>query len=123
MEEANLKDKILVCKDCKRKFIFTVNDQMFFGQKAWNAPVRCKVCRRMKKLNVALKDGVSIADKVEFSEVCDKCGRKYYTKYKRKSGEKVYCDDCWTEIKYGDKNGEKDKGVVKSQAEVGKNIS
>jgi len=31
--------------------------------------------------------------------VCDECGRKFYTKYKRKSGEKVYCDDCWVGIK------------------------
>jgi len=96
----DIKDKILVCKDCKRKFVFTVREQGFFGQKGWRDPVRCRVCRRMKKiLSLALEESVPISDEIQFSEVCDECGRKFYTKYKRKSGEKVYCDDCWVGIK------------------------
>jgi len=98
--ETGVKDKILTCKDCKRKFTFTVREQMFFGQKGYRDPVRCRVCRRMKKiLSLALKENLPISDEIKFSEVCDKCGRKFYTKYKRKPREKVYCDDCWVVIK------------------------
>ena len=115
MAEDKIKDKILKCKDCKRTFVFTVNEQKFFGQKGYKDPVRCKVCRRMKKIvKLSLEDGVPVSENVVFEEVCDKCGRKFYTKFKRKEGERIYCDDCWTIIKYGDKqSGEKGQGVDK----------
>jgi hypothetical protein len=97
MEE--LKDKTCICKDCKKKFVFTIKDQKYFGQKGWPDPVRCRVCRERKKISKALGDGVSIADNIKFSEVCDRCGRQFYTKFKRRPGEKMYCEDCWKEIK------------------------
>jgi len=103
VEIEGLKDKWLYCKDCKRKFIHTVEDQKKFGQKGWADPVRCRYCRRQKKiLNIALKDNVNIGDEVKFSEVCDKCGRQFYTKFRRKEGENLFCDDCFAEIKHGD---------------------
>ena len=114
MAEIALKDKILTCKDCHRKFIFTVKEQMDFGQKGWADPVRCKYCRRQKKILLALQDGTKITEEVQFSEVCDKCKRSFYTKIKRKSGVNLYCDDCWSEIKYA-KGGQKDKGLVGNQ--------
>jgi len=117
MEE--LKDKWLICKDCKRKFIFSVREQKQFGQKGWADPVRCKVCRRMKKiLSLALDEKVPISDEIQFSEVCDKCGRKFLTKIKRKPGINLYCDDCWEEIKRGkvNKSGKEDEGVAESEA-------
>jgi len=116
--EENIEDKFLICKDCKRKFLFSIREQKQFGQKGWANPVRCKVCRRMKKiLNLALEENVSISDEVQFSEVCDKCNRKFYTRIKRKTGINIYCDDCWEEIKRGDlnaENGKKDEGMAKS---------
>lgn len=119
MVEETLKDKFLICKDCKRKFIFTIQEQKDFGQKGWKDPIRCRYCRRQKKiLNIALKDGVSIADEVRFSEVCAQCNRSFYTRFKRKPGEKVYCDDCWAEIKYGSRDGRKDQRVAGSQAKA-----
>ena len=99
MEENNLKDKILICKDCKRKFVFTVQDQKYFGQKGFADPIRCLYCRRQKRI-LELKDKMGIAEQIRFSEVCDKCGRPFYTKFQRKPGEKIYCDDCWKEIKW-----------------------
>lgn len=114
--EENLEDKILTCKDCKRKFIFTVKEQKDYGQKGWQDPVRCRYCRRQKKiLNLALQDGVKISDEVQFSEVCSKCGRAFYTKIKKKQGFNLYCDDCWAEIKYA-KNRKKEQGVAKKKA-------
>ena len=101
--EENIKDKVLICKDCGRKFVFTVKEQMKFGQKGWTDPVRCKVCRRMKKiLSLALDEKVPISDEIQFKEVCDKCSRPFYTKIKRKPNTNLYCDDCWEEIKRGE---------------------
>ena len=100
---SELKDKVLVCKDCKHKFTFTVEQQKNFGQRGWADPVRCKVCQNMKKiLRRSLEDGVPINAQIKFSEVCDKCGRKFFTVIKRKQGMNLYCDDCWLEIKRAD---------------------
>ena len=108
MAEDKLKDKYLICKDCKRKFIYTIGEQKWVGQHGYKDPTRCRACRRIKKvLKLALEEGVSIKDNITFKEVCDKCGRAFYTTLKRKSGEKIYCDDCWTEIKYA-QNRKKD---------------
>jgi len=110
MVEETLEDKNLICKDCKRKFVFTVKEQKNYGQKDWADPVRCRVCRRMKKiLRLALEDGVPIGDEVQFSEACDKCGRSFLTRIKRRPGINLYCDDCWAEIKRG-KVGDRQKG-------------
>lgn len=110
--EENLKDKILICKDCHRKFIFTIKEQKEYGQKGWQDPVRCRYCRRQKKiLNLALKDGVKVSDEISFSEICDKCKRAFYTRIKRRPGINLYCDDCWAEIKYA-KTGKKNEGLV-----------
>lgn len=114
--EEKLKDKFLICKDCKRKFLFSVREQKQFGQRGWPDPVRCKVDRRMKKiLNLALEENVSITDEVQFSETCDKCDRSFLTRIKRKPGINLYCDDCWEEIKRGNiKDRQKGQGVAKS---------
>jgi len=100
VEENTLKNKKLVCKDCGRGFIFTVKDQKAYGFKGWKDPIRCKVCQRHKKvIKLAIEDNVPITELVKFEEICDKCHRKFFTNFKRKPGEKLYCDDCWVEIK------------------------
>lgn len=116
MAEDNLQNKKLICKDCKRSFIFTVKEQMDFGQRGWPDPTRCRCCRREKKiLNLVLNDNTPIREEVKSTEICDKCGRSFYFKQKRVPGIKRYCDDCWAEIKYGETRQE-DKGVGESQA-------
>jgi len=106
-ENQTLTDKKLVCKECGRSFLFSVSEQKKFGQRGWPDPVRCRVCRHMKKiLELALEENVPISAEVQFSEVCDKCGRRFLTSIKRKQGINLYCDDCWEEIKRGKINEE-----------------
>jgi len=50
MVEEELKDKELVCVDCKTPFVFSVGEQTFFASKGLtNEPKRCLDCRKAKK--------------------------------------------------------------------------
>jgi hypothetical protein len=43
-------DKVIICKDCKKEFIFTENEQAFYKEKGFdNEPQRCPDCRRARK--------------------------------------------------------------------------
>lgn len=45
-----MQDKVIVCKDCGKEFVFTVRDQEFYKEMGFdNEPVRCKECRAIKK--------------------------------------------------------------------------
>ena len=45
-----LKDKTIICKDCKNEFVFTVGEQQFYAEKGFtNEPVRCADCRKKRK--------------------------------------------------------------------------
>lgn len=52
MNQEELKDITIVCKDCGEEFIFTVGEQKFYKEKGLeNNPVRCKACRDKKRAN------------------------------------------------------------------------
>lgn len=98
MEE--IKDKKIICKDCKKPFTFTVWEQKFFGQKGWAPPTRCPVCRQRRKiLKKALEDGISISDQGVHETTCAKCGIKYFSTLNVRKNEKEYCPECWKDIK------------------------
>ena len=123
MEEDTLKDKILICKDCRRKFPFTAREQKFFGQKGWPDPVRCHYCQRQKKILMALKDGTPIADKIQFSEICSRCGRRFYSKFKARPNENIFCDDCWLIVnpkrkRLDEEGGQENTGVAKGKTKA-----
>jgi len=42
-------DKVLICKDCGKEFVFTESEQAFYKEKGFeNEPQRCPECRRAK---------------------------------------------------------------------------
>lgn len=48
----DLRDKILICRDCGRRFIFTVHDQQFYALKGFtHTPGRCPECRTVHRLS------------------------------------------------------------------------
>ena len=47
MEEK--KDITIICKDCGKEFTFTAGEQVFYDEKGFSKPVRCKECRDAKK--------------------------------------------------------------------------
>ncbi len=43
-------DKILVCEDCKKEFVFTEGEQEFYKERGFeNEPKRCPECRKNRK--------------------------------------------------------------------------
>jgi hypothetical protein len=47
---AHMEDKTLVCKDCGKRFVFTVREQQFYKEKGFdNDPIRCAECRKIRK--------------------------------------------------------------------------
>ena len=95
-----MKVETLICKDCGGTFISDIEEQKRYAAEGWQLPVRCKKCRRLKKiLNLALKEKMSISEEVEFPEICDGCHQKFFSKRPRNPGENIYCDDCWIKIK------------------------
>ena len=51
VEEVDMKDKKIMCRDCGKDFMFIAGEQKFYKEKGFNDPVRCKECRvsRQKK--------------------------------------------------------------------------
>lgn len=49
VEGINMEDKKIVCKDCKKEFIFVVGEQEYYKVKGYKEPLRCKECRAIKK--------------------------------------------------------------------------
>lgn len=52
------KDQYIVCKDCGRKILFSVRDQLFYEKKGWNPPKRCKPCREFRKTCYLMRSAV-----------------------------------------------------------------
>ena len=45
-----MEDKILICQDCGKEFVFTVGEQQFYKEKGfYNEHKRCKECREKRK--------------------------------------------------------------------------
>ena len=42
-------DKVIVCKDCGKEFVFTIGEQEFYVTMEFSSPIRCKACRDAKK--------------------------------------------------------------------------
>lgn len=49
MNNTELTDKTIICKDCGREFTFTVRDQEFYNKMKFTEPTRCRECREKRK--------------------------------------------------------------------------
>ena len=45
----DMKDKIIVCQECKQEFVWTAGEQGFYAEKKLSQPVRCPICRAMQQ--------------------------------------------------------------------------
>jgi len=42
-------DKVILCFDCGKQFIFTAGEQAYFQSKSLSIPKRCKPCRELRR--------------------------------------------------------------------------
>ncbi len=89
-----MEDKVLVCKDCGKEFVFSVDEQQFFAEKGFtNEPTRCIDCRRSRRQQ-------NTRNKREYYTVtCSKCGIETQVPFKPNGTKPVYCRDCFNEMK------------------------
>ena len=45
-----MEDITIKCKDCGEEFTFSAEEQEFYKSKGFQQPIRCKSCRRIKKI-------------------------------------------------------------------------
>ena len=86
-------DKVLVCQDCSKEFVFTAAEQEFYAQKGFsNEPKRCKDCRAVKKQEFR-------ANREKHKVTCSNCGKEAEVPFKPVLDKPVYCDDCFKTMK------------------------
>lgn len=89
-DNKNSEDKILVCKDCGDKFIWTIGEQQFFIDKGLkNIPKRCKICTAKYKAALREKHPMWWVE-------CKKCHKKSEVTFEPKS-EDILCETCFQE--------------------------
>lgn len=83
-----LEDKVLICKDCGNKFIWTAGEQKFFIDKGLqNIPKRCKICTANYKNKLREKHPT-------WWIRCQNCHKKAEVPFEPKT-EDIYCEECF----------------------------
>jgi DNA-directed RNA polymerase subunit RPC12/RpoP len=49
-------DRLLVCSDCGKDFVFEAGEQYFYWRKKLDPPRRCPACRKLRKLTISEGD-------------------------------------------------------------------
>ncbi len=88
VKESDLEDKLLMCKDCGEKFIWTAGEQKFFLDKGLqNIPKRCKICTAKYKEKLREKHPA-------YWIQCNCCKKKAEVPFEPKS-EDILCEECF----------------------------
>jgi len=87
-------DKVLVCRDCGKEFLFSAGEQAFYAEKGFqNEPTRCRNCRAARK--GGSPSGESGPPRTLFAAVCSECGKETQVPFKPTAGKPVYCRECF----------------------------
>jgi CxxC-x17-CxxC domain-containing protein len=85
-----MEDRVLICKDCGKEFIFSVQEQEFFAEKGFqNDPARCLDCRK------ARKQQSHRGERQYYTAICASCGAETQVPFKPTGVKPVYCRDCF----------------------------
>ncbi|MEA4926205.1 MAG: zinc-ribbon domain containing protein [Syntrophomonadaceae bacterium] len=90
-------DKVLICRECGKEFIWTAGEQEFYAEKGFaNEPKRCKECREAGK-----KRGSSAlqSPREMYDAVCAACGKPCEVPFKPIGDRPVYCRECFAKMK------------------------
>jgi len=85
-----MEERVLICKDCGKEFIFSVQEQEFFAEKGFqNDPARCLDCRK------ARKQQSHRGERQYYTATCAACGAETQVPFKPTGVKPVYCRDCF----------------------------
>lgn len=91
-----VQDKMLVCKECGKEFVFTAGEQEFYGEKGFrHQPQRCKACRRKKR---SLQEEVKPRERKMWPGICAACGKNTLVPFEPRPEQLVYCKKCYAAI-------------------------
>jgi CxxC-x17-CxxC domain-containing protein len=88
----NYVDKVLVCRDCGREFVFSAGEQEFYQSRGLqHEPRRCPDCRNARRQ----QDGASRPGRVMHDVICSNCGKMTQVPFVPTGSRPVYCQDCF----------------------------
>lgn len=91
-------DQTIQCKDCGTDFVWTAEEQEFYQQKGFNAPMRCKDCRVKARANFNAGHGGGGGDRgprQSFEITCSECGAKDTVPFQPRGDRPVLCRNCF----------------------------
>ena len=85
-------DKVLICKDCGKEFVFTAGEQEFYAEHGFeHEPQRCKECRDARKNRVK-------GERKYYVTTCANCGKEARVPFEPKDGRPVLCSECYAKL-------------------------
>jgi len=91
----NKDDQKLVCRDCRKEFVFTAGEQQFFSSRGFNPPTRCQECRKKKKQGFIKEPEKSAPAGGSYEIKCSKCGKTTNVPFQPRNPEGVLCSACF----------------------------
>ena len=88
---ADFTDRVLRCVDCGEEFVFTAGEQLFFAEKNFQEPKRCKTCKGQRNSRPARSAG----RRTETIAICSQCGKETTVPFQPTQGRAIYCRDCF----------------------------
>lgn len=91
-----LQDQNIQCKDCGTDFVWTAEEQEFYQQKGFNAPLRCKNCRaKARAAHNGGGDRGQGGPRQSYPITCSNCGKQDTVPFQPRGDKPVLCRDCF----------------------------
>lgn len=98
----DFQDKVLVCRDCGKEFLFSAGERAFYAEKGFqHEPTRCRNCRATRKGGAPSAEAGPPRNL--HPAVCSDCGKETQVPFRPTAGKPVYCRDCFQ--KRGSRSG------------------
>ena len=88
-------DKVLVCKECGKEFLFSAGEQAFYAERGFqHEPTRCRNCRATRKGRGG--EGMTApSTRSLYPATCSECGKETQVPFRPTPGKPVFCRDCF----------------------------
>ena len=88
-------DKVMVCRECGKEFLFSAGEQAFYAEKGFqHQPSRCRNCRTSRR-PTGEREGFGAGERPSYPAICSSCNKETQVPFKPTPGKPVYCRDCY----------------------------